>query len=51
MGIGIALSMLPGSALAQMADDQTTNADDIVVTATRTEIAPRRTGGDHRDRQ
>ncbi|WP_237237654.1 TonB-dependent receptor plug domain-containing protein [Sphingomonas melonis] len=36
MGIGVALSMLPGSALAQMADDQTTNADDIVVTATRT---------------
>ena len=36
MGIGVALSMLPGSALAQVADDQTTNADDIVVTATRT---------------
>ncbi|WP_367114203.1 TonB-dependent receptor plug domain-containing protein, partial [uncultured Sphingomonas sp.] len=37
MGIGVALSMLQGSALAQVADDQTTNADDIVVTATRTE--------------
>jgi len=35
--IGAALSMLPGAALAQIADDQQTNPNDIVVTATRTE--------------